>query len=156
MSTFTIIVLTALVVGFLYRVLKLYELIKSTLHWFILTEGMTPKNQFRRSEFGRLCLICFPCVCFFFITPIYLLFKVEWWIPIVAFFAGITLGNLIGFLFERLCQLPNHQTIEHSSFNLNAVELTMDDGRLYRRAVFLMILFSAVSRIISLIIIFRV
>ena len=156
MSTFTIIVLTALVIGFLYRALKLYELIRSTLQWFSLIEGVTPNNQFRSSAFGCVCIICFPCVCFFFITPIFLFFKVDWWIPIVAFLAGITIGNLVGFLFERLCQLPNHQTIEHSSFNLNAVELTMNEGRLYRRAVFLMILFSVVSLIISLIIIFRI
>lgn len=80
----------------------------------------------------------------------------DWWIPIVAFLAGITAGNIIGYVIERIFQLPNHQTFEHSSFNLNAVELTMDNGKLYRRAACLMILYSIVSLVLSLIIMFNV
>lgn len=157
MSTLLIIVLTTLVIGFLYRALKLYELIKSALYYFSLKEGVTPANmQFQSSAIGCVGFICFPCVCFFFIIPIYLFIKVDWWIPVVAFVAGLSVGNIIGYLIERIFQLPNHQISSYSSFNLNAAELTYGDGQLYRRAVFLMILYSVVSLIISLIIIFRV
>lgn len=157
MSTFTIIVLTALVIGFLYRALKLSELIRSALYYFSLKEEVTPANiQLQSFAFGCVCFICFPCMCFFFITPIYLFFKVNWWIPVVAFAAGLSFGSIFGYLIERIFQLPNHQISSYSSFNLNAAELTYGDGQLYRRAVFLMILYSVVSLIISLIIIFRV
>lgn len=102
----------------------------------------------------RLYLL--PRYVFFFLTPIFLFFKVDWWIPIVAFLGGITVGNLIGYVIERIFQLPNHQTFEHSSFNLNAVELTMDNGKLYRRAAGLMVFYSVASLVISLIIMFSV
>lgn len=157
MGTITIIVLTALVVGFIYRAVKLYNLIKSALYYLSLNKEMTPTMmQFQSGAVGCLGFICFPGMCTFFVTPIFLFFKVDWWIPFVAFLAGITVGNTIGYVIERILQLPNHQTIEYSSFNLNALELTMDNGKLYRRAACLMILYSVVSLVISLIIMFSV
>lgn len=157
MSTITIIVLTALVIGFICRAMKLFNLIKSALYYLSLNKDMTPTMmQFQSGAVGCLGCICFPGMCFFFVTPIFLFFKVDWWIPVVAFLAGITIGNLVGYVIERICQLPNHQTLVHSSFNLNAVELTMDNGKLYRRAAGLMILYSLSSLVISLIIMFNV
>lgn len=157
MSTILIIVLTALVVGFTCRAMKLYKLINSALYYLKFNKEMTPTMiQYQGATVGCLGGICFPGMCFFLITPIFLFFKVDWWIPIVAFLAGLTVGNLVGFVIERFCQLPNHQTFEHSSFNLNAAELTMDNGKLFRRASGLMIIYSLSSLIISLIIMFNV
>ena len=157
MSTITIIVLTALVIGFICRAIKLFNLIKSALYYLSLNKEMTPTMmQFQSGAVGCLGFICLPGMCFFFVTPIFLFFKVDWWIPVVAFLAGITIGNIVGYVIERICQLPNHQTLVHSSFNLNAVELTMDNGKLYRRAAGLMILYSLSSLVISLIIMFNV
>lgn len=118
---------------------------------------MTPTMmQFQSGAVGCLGFICFPCMCFFFVTPIFLFFKVDWWIPVVAFFAGITVGNIVGYIIERIIQLPNHQTFDDSPVNLNAIELTMGNGKLYRRAAGLMILYSVASLVISLIIMFSV
>lgn len=158
MGTITIIILTALVIGFICRAVKLYNLIKSALYCLSLKKEMTPTMmQFQSGAVGCLGFICFPCMCFFFVTPIFLSFKVNWWIPVVAFLAGITVGNnIVGYFIERIFQLPNHQTFDNSPVNLNAIELTMDNGKLYRRAVGLMVLYCVVSLIISLIIIFSV
>ena len=157
MSTLTIIILTALVVGFIFRALKLYGLLQKALYYLSLNKEMTPTMmQFQSGAIGCLGFICIPCMCFFFVTPIFLFFKVEWWIPIIAFFAGITIGNIIGYVIERIIQLPNHQTFGHGSFKLNAAELTMDNGKLYRRAAGLMVLYCVASLVISLIIIFSI
>lgn len=157
MSTITIIILTALVIGFIRRAVKLYNLIKSALYCLSLNKEMTPTMmQFQSGAVGCFGFICFPCMCFFFVTPIFLFFKVDWWIPVVAFFAGITVGNIVGYIIERIIQLPNHQTFDDSPVNLNAIELTMDNGKLYRRAAGLMILYSVASLVISLIIMFSV
>ena len=157
MSTITIIILTALVIGFIRRAVKLYNLIKSALYCLSFNKEMTPTMmQFQSGAVGCLGFICFPCMCFFFVTPIFLFFKVDWWIPVVAFFAGITVGNIVGYIIERIIQLPNHQTFDDSPVNLNAIELTMDNGKLYRRAAGLMILYSVASLVISLIIMFSV
>ena len=156
MSTATIIILTALVVGFIYRALKLYELIQKALYYLSLNKEMTPTMmQFQSGAVGCLGFICFPCMCFFFVTPIFLFFKVTWWIPVVAFIAGLSVGNMIGYFIERMFQLPNHDVSPYSSFNLNAVELTGDNGKLYRRTAGLIVFYCVVSLILSLIIIFR-
>lgn len=157
MSSFVIILLTTLVIGFICRATKLFNLIKSALYYLSLNKEMTPTMmQFQSGAVGCLGVICFPGMCFFFVTPVFLFLKVAWWIPVVSLLAGITIGNLVGYVIERICQLPNHQTFEHSSFNLNAVELIMDDGKLYRRAAALMIIYSVASLVISLIIMFNI
>lgn len=155
MNTLLIIVLTALVIGFIYRALKLYELIKRTLYYLSLNKEMTQTMMGeQRNAVGCIGLICFPCILFFFITPFFLLIKVDWWIPVVSIFAGLTVGNWVGYLIERVFQLPNHQTFDHRFSNQNAIELTLNDGRLYRRAIVLLLLYCIVAFIISLIIIF--
>lgn len=157
MSTITIIILSTLVIGFICRAVKLYNLINSALYYLSLDKEMTPTmKQFQSGAVGCLGFICFPGICFFFVTPIFLFFKVNWWIPVVAFLTGISVGNLVGYLIERILQLPNHPTLGHNSLNVNAIELTMDDGKLYRRAAGLMVLYSVASLVISLIIMFGV
>ncbi len=157
MGTIIIIILTALVIGFVLRATKLYKLINRTLYCLSLKKDVTPTMmQFQNASVGCLGVICIPGMCFFFITPIFLFFKVDWWIPIVALCAGLTLGNLIGYIIERILQLPNHDTYGGDFLDLNALELTMDNGKLYRRATWLMILYSFTSFIISMIIMFNV
>ena len=157
MSTLTIITLTTLVIGFLYRAAILFKLIKSALYYYSLNKEVTTSMlHFQSEAVGCIGLICLPCICCFFIIPIFLFFKVDWWIPIIAFITGLTIGNLIGYLIERLIQLPNHQTSYQGSFNLNASELTSDNGKLYRRAIGLLLFYCLLSLIISLIIIFRI
>lgn len=157
MSTLTIIILTTLVIGFICRAVKLYNLINSALYYLSIDKEMTPTMiQFQRGAVGCLGFICFPGICFFFATPIFLFFKVDWWIPLMAFLTGISVGNIFGYVIERILQLPNHPTLDHNSFNMNAFELTMDDGKLYRRAAGLMVLYSVASQVISLIIMFSV
>ena len=154
MGTITIIVLTALVVGFIYRAVKLYNLIKSALYYLSLNKEMTPTMmQFQSGAVGCLGFICFPGMCTFFVTPIFLFFKVDWWIPFVAFLAGITVGNTIGYVIERILQLPNHQTFEFSSINMNAMELSVSN-ELYKKALGLLIFYNVVSLITSVFIVF--
>ncbi len=157
MNAFTVILLTTLVIGFLYRAAKLYKLIKDALYYLSFNKEMTPTAmQFQSGAVGCMGCICIPSMCFSLFILIYLLFNVTWWIPIVAIITGLTFGNLIGFFIERIVKLPNHGSTKYSSFNLNALELTMNHGQLYRRAAGLMVLYCFTSLIISIVIIFNV
>ena len=156
MDKITVILLTALVVGFLYRGMKLMGLIKNAFYYSTLKEGVTPDQaQFQGASAGCLGMMCFPFFCFFFITPVFLFFRVDWWIPIIAYIIGLSICNLLGYVVERILHLPNHQNFAGSSFDLNAVELTCDNG-MYIRVLGLLFFYNVSSLIISLIIIFCV
>ena len=148
MSTITIIVLQTLAFGFSLRAAKLLELMKKSVR-----DWMAPKMHFN-GALGCINIIYFLSFLFIIITFIFLFFKVDWWIPVIAFVLGILpSGDLVGYVIERICQLPNHQTIKDTSFDQNAFELAMD-GKLYSRAAGLVIIYCLSSLVISLIILF--
>ena len=155
MSTLLTIILVAVVVGFLYRAMKLLNLMKTAIYHAANRSAETSEAQaqFQMASGGCLGCMCFPFFCLFFVIPIYMFFLVDWWIPIVGFIAGLTIANLIGFIIERLLQLPNHQLSKFSSFNLNAMELSVSNV-LYRKAFSLLIFYNVVSLITSGVIVF--
>jgi len=148
MSTLSIIILVTLVIGFISRVVKLYKLTHRALYYERLNKNT--KSTMTHSTYASVRGICLSCVCFFVIIPVFLFIKTSWWIPIVAIISGLTIGNLIGLLVEKLCCLPNHTTIDNSFVDLNAMELNMNDGLLFRRTVLLMFVYSIISIVLSL------
>ena len=149
-----IVILVAIVVGFLYRAMKLHSLMKTAIYYAAnhAAETSEAQAQFQMASAGCLGCMCFPFFCLFLAIPIYLFFKVEWWVPIVGFFAGLTIANLVGFIIERLLQLPNHQTFKFSTINMNAMELSVSND-LYRKTLGLLIFYNITSFIISFIIV---
>lgn len=93
MGTFCVILCGSLVVGFLFRSKKLYGLIKRATGYSIRKAETAIDAQAQIASTGCLGMLCFPFFCLFFITPIYLFFRVDWWIPIVSFIVGLTIGN---------------------------------------------------------------
>lgn len=154
MSSFCVIIMASFVVAFLFRAKKLYRLIKLAASYSIRKAETKNDAQAIIAPIGCLGMMCFPFSCFFFITPIYLLFKIDWWIPILSYIVGLTIGNLILYLFERFLKTSNHH-FHDSAFDLNALELTHDEG-LYKRTFWLLIFYNVASLLISLIIIFYV
>lgn len=154
MSTLSIIILVTLVIGFISRVVKLNKLTHRALYYGSLNKNT--KSTMTHSTYASVRGICLSCVCFFVIIPVFLFIKTSWWIPIVAIISGLTIGNLIGSLVEKLFSLPTHTTIDNSFVDLNAMELNMNDGVLLRRTVLLMWIYSIMSIVLSLIIIFAV
>ena len=158
MDTALAITLTSIVIGFLYRGKKLLDIIKGVYYTESLSKDNTPTRiQFLSASAGCLGCLCFPFFAMSFVLPIYLLFRLEWWIPIVAILIGLTLGNLLGYVIERVLKLPNHQTLDNdlfnnSLFNTNSIELSMDE-RLYKRAFRLLIFYNITSLIMSLLVI---
>ena len=148
MSTLSIIILVTLVIGFISRVVKLYKLTHRALYYERLNKNT--KSTMTHSTYASVRGICLSCVCFFVIIPVFLFIKTSWWIPIVAIISGLTIGNLIGLLVEKLFCLPNHTTIDNSFVDLNAMELNMNDGLLFRRTVLLMFVYSIISIVLSL------
>lgn len=139
MNTLLLIVLTAIVAGFLYRASKLYSLIKNVLYNSAIEKDVTPvQAQSQSASAGISWIVESPFFCLFFVLPVYLLFNVNWKIPVSAYLIGLTLGNLVGYLIDRLFQLPNHQKMGDDSFDLNAFELSRDIVT-YRRALGLLI-----------------
>ena len=156
MNTFFLVVLTAAVAGFLSRASKLYSLIKSALYYSAFEKDVTPvQAQFQNASAGCLGLLCFPFFFLFIALLVYLFFKVNWKIPVSGYLIGLTLGNLIGYLIDRIFRLPNHQKMGNDSFDLNAFELSRDIVT-YRRALGLLIFYNVTSLVISLIIMFYV
>ena len=155
MGTLLTILLVAIVVGFLYRAMKLHNLMKTAIYYAAnhTAESSEAQAQFQIASGGCLGCMCFPFLCLFFAIPIYLFLKIDQWIPIVGFIVGLTIANLVGFIVERLLQLPNHQTFEFSSINLNAMELSVSN-ELYRKALGQLIFYNVVSLILSVVIVF--
>ncbi len=155
MSTLLTIILVAIVVGFLYRAMKLHNLMRTAIYYAAnhTAEKSEAQAQFQMASGGCLGCMCFPFFCLVLVIPIYLFFKVDWWIPIAGFCAGLTIANLVGFIVERLLQLPNHQTFEFSSINMNAMELSVSN-ELYKKALGLLIFYNVVSLITSVFIVF--
>ena len=156
MSTLLTIILVAIVVGFLYRAMKLHNLMQKAIYYAAnhTAETSEAQAQFQIASGGCLGCMCFPFFFLFFAIPTFLFFKVDWWIPIAGFLAGLTIANFVGFIIERLLQLPDHQTHEFSLINLNALELSVSN-ELYRKTLGLLIFYDVVSLITSVIIVFH-
>lgn len=160
MDTILTITLTSIVIGFFYRGKKLLNLIKGAHLSASLSKDRTLTDiQATNASAGCIGCICFPFFAVAFVLPIYLFFRLEWWIPIVAIIVGLTLGNLLGYLVERILNLPNHQTFDGSLFNdnllnLNAIELSTNE-KLYKRAFRLLLFYNIMSLIMALAVIIQ-
>ncbi|MBQ7181407.1 MAG: hypothetical protein IJR87_08955 [Bacteroidaceae bacterium] len=151
MNTLLLTVLTSVVAAFFFRASRLYSIIKGAYYYSNPEKDVTTPSGFA----GCLGAMYLPILCLFIILPIFLLFKVEWRIPVFAYIVGATIGNLLGFLIERLFRLPNYPNFGEAFLNQNAFELSHDIGKTWLALGFYLI-YNVTILIIFLIIIFRV
>lgn len=151
MSTTLLTALTAIVAGSFFRASNLYRVIKGAYYYSNLDKDVSSPSGFA----GCLAAMYFPSFCLFIIVPIFLLFKVDWRIPIFAYIVGFVIGNLIGYVIERVLRLPHNKNSENDFLSQDAFELSKDNGMVWRAFV-LFIIYNITVLIISLTIMFRV
>lgn len=150
MDTILLTTLTAIAAGSFFRASRLYSIIKGAYYYSNPDKDVTTPSGFA----GCMGAMYLPFLCLFIILPIFLLFKVEWKIPVFAYVVGATIGNLLGHIIERLFRLPNHNNSGDAFFNQNAFELSRDKGKCWR-AFGLFLFYNITALIISLIIMFQ-
>lgn len=155
MNTILTIILSATVIGFLYRGMRL----SNQLRGAILYASKPRKDaSLIGAEMTTGCLGCisFPFIILFLVIPVYLFINNSWWVAIISIIGGLTIVQLVGYILERLFQLPNHETSYHmrEGIDLNAMEMSIDVS-LYRRALLLFFIYNITSSIISIFIIIK-
>lgn len=151
MSTTLLTILTAIVAASFFRASNLYRVIKGAYYYSNPDKDATSPNGYA----GCLAAMYLPSFCLFITLPIFLFFKVDWRIPIFAYIVGSILGNMIGYVLERVLRLPRSQNSENDFFSQDAFELSQDKGMGWRAFV-LYRLYILVIHIISIIIFFIV
>ena len=159
MDTLSVIVLTSIFVGFFYRAKKLKEDINGVYDYEGISDDKTPSEiQYIQVISGCFGCLYFPFFAMSFITTIYLLFKVDWWILVVGITLGMTIVNLLGYMLERLFELPNHEKINTGCgymLNLNSSALRTNN-KLYKKAMGIFFFYNMVSFVIAIILIISV
>lgn len=151
MSTVLLTTLTAIVAGFFFRASRLYSIIKGAYYYSNPEYDVTKPSGFA----GCLATMFLPLICLFIILPIFLLFKVEWRIPVFAYIVGASIGNLLGYFIERLLSLPNHKNSGDTFLNQNAFELSRDKEKCWR-AFGLFLFYDVTALVITIFIMFHV